>query len=143
MNIVILAAGQGKRMRSSLPKVLHPIAGKPMLAHVIASAQAIAGQHCLSIVIGHGGDAVKAYLEKNNIQAKTVLQAEQKGTGHAVLQAADLLDESQNTLILYGDVPLIRTATLETLANLASAGAVGLLTQKMANPTGYGALLET
>jgi bifunctional UDP-N-acetylglucosamine pyrophosphorylase/glucosamine-1-phosphate N-acetyltransferase len=142
MNIVILAAGQGKRMRSSLPKVLHPIAGKPMLAHVIASAQAIAGQHCLSIVIGHGGDAVKAYLEKNNIQAKTVLQAEQKGTGHAVLQAADLLDESQNTLILYGDVPLIRTATLETLANLASAGAVGLLTQKMANPTGYGRIVR-
>jgi len=142
MNIVILAAGQGKRMRSALPKVLHPIAGKPMLAHVIASAQAIPGEHQSIVVIGHGGDAVKAYLEQNNIQAKTVVQAEQKGTGHAVLQAGDLLDESQNTLILYGDVPLIRTATLETLANLASSGAVGLLTQAMTNPTGYGRIVR-
>lgn len=142
MNIVILAAGQGKRMRSALPKVLHPIAGKPMLAHAIASAEAIPGQHQSIVVIGHGGDAVKEYLEKNNIQTKTVFQAEQKGTGHAVLQASDLLDESQNTLILYGDVPLIRTSTLETLANLAGQGALGLLTQKMSNPTGYGRIVR-
>jgi bifunctional UDP-N-acetylglucosamine pyrophosphorylase/glucosamine-1-phosphate N-acetyltransferase len=142
MNIVILAAGQGKRMRSTLPKVLHPIAGKPMLAHAIASAQAIAGDHQSIVVIGHGGDAVKSYLEQNKVQATIVLQAEQKGTGHAVLQAGDLLDEAQNTLILYGDVPLIRTATLETLSNLANQGGIGLLTQKMANPTGYGRIVR-
>ena len=115
MNIVILAAGQGKRMRSSLPKVLHPIAGRPMLAHAIASAQAMAGEHQIVVVLGHGGDLVKDYLEKSGVTAKTAYQLEQKGTGHAVLQAADLLDNAKDTLILYGDVPLIKTNTLEKL----------------------------
>jgi bifunctional UDP-N-acetylglucosamine pyrophosphorylase/glucosamine-1-phosphate N-acetyltransferase len=142
MNIVILAAGQGKRMRSSLPKVLHPIAGRPMLAHAIASAQAIAGQHETVIVLGHGGDLVQSYLEKSGTTVKTANQLEQKGTGHAVLQAADLLDDAKDTLILYGDVPLIQTATLEKLAKLASTGALALLTQQMSNPTGYGRIVR-
>lgn len=142
MNIVILAAGQGKRMRSSLPKVLHPIAGRPMLAHAIASAQAIAGQHETVIVLGHGGDLVQSYLQKSGTTVKTANQLEQKGTGHAVLQAADLLDDAKDTLILYGDVPLIQTATLEKLAKLASTGALALLTQQMSNPTGYGRIVR-
>jgi bifunctional UDP-N-acetylglucosamine pyrophosphorylase/glucosamine-1-phosphate N-acetyltransferase len=142
MNIVILAAGQGKRMQSALPKVLHPIAGKPMLAHVIASAQAMAGEHQPIVVIGHGGQAVQDFLLDHRIQAKTVLQAEQKGTGHAVLQANDLLGDDENTLILYGDVPLIQTQTLVRLSQLASSGALALLTQNMPDPTGYGRIVR-
>ena len=109
MNIVILAAGQGKRMYSALPKVLHPIAGKPMLGHAMASAEAISGQHQMVVVIGHGGEAVQEYLAKSGSSAKTVVQKEQKGTGHAVLQAIDFLVDDVPTLILYGDVPLIQT----------------------------------
>ena len=142
MNIVILAAGQGKRMQSALPKVLHPIAGKPMLAHVINSAQAINGNHQSIVVIGHGGQAVQDFLLGEHIEAKTVLQSEQKGTGHAVLQANDLLNEEENTLILYGDVPLIQTQTLMRLSQLASSGALALLTQTMSNPTGYGRIVR-
>ena len=142
MNIVILAAGQGKRMRSALPKVLHPIAGKPMLGHAMASAEAISGQHQVIVVIGHGGEAVREYLEKSGSSAKTVVQKEQKGTGHAVLQATDLLLDDAPTLILYGDVPLIQTQTLERLCELASQGGLGLLTQDMINPNGYGRIVR-
>ena len=142
MNIVILAAGQGKRMYSALPKVLHPIAGKPMLGHAMASAEAITGQHQVVVVIGHSGEAVQEYLDKSGSSAKTVIQIEQKGTGHAVLQAVDLLTDDLPTLILYGDVPLIQTQTLERLCLLASNGGLGLLTQKMTNPTGYGRIVR-
>jgi len=142
MNIVILAAGQGKRMYSALPKVLHPIAGKPMLGHAMASAEAISGQHQMVVVIGHGGEAVQEYLAKSGSSAKTVVQKEQKGTGHAVLQAIDFLVDDVPTLILYGDVPLIQTQTLERLCLLASNGGLGLLTQKMTNPTGYGRIVR-
>ena len=142
MNIVILAAGQGKRMYSTLPKVLHPIAGKPMLGHAMASAEAISGQHQMVVVIGHGGKAVQEYLAKSGSSAKTVVQKEQKGTGHAVLQAIDFLVDDVPTLILYGDVPLIQTSTLERLCLLASNGGLGLLTQKMTNPTGYGRIVR-
>lgn len=142
MNIVILAAGQGKRMYSELPKVLHPIAGKPMLGHVMASAEAISGQHQMVVVIGHGGESVKEYLAKSGSSAKTVVQKDQKGTGHAVLQAIDFLVDDVPTLILYGDVPLIQTQTLERLCLLASNGGLGLLIQKMTNPTGYGRIVR-
>jgi bifunctional UDP-N-acetylglucosamine pyrophosphorylase/glucosamine-1-phosphate N-acetyltransferase len=142
MNIVILAAGQGKRMHSALPKVLHPIAGKPMLGHAMASAEAISGQHQTVVVIGHGGESVQEYLSKSDSSAKTVVQKEQKGTGHAVLQAVDFLVDDVPTLILYGDVPLIQTQTLERLCLLASNGGLGLLTQKMTNPTGYGRIVR-
>ncbi len=142
MNIVILAAGQGKRMRSTLPKVLHPIAGKPMLAHVLGSAQALAGHHQTVVVLGHGGNQVQEYLAKAQWTVQTAFQSEQKGTGHAVLQACDLLSDDPITLILYGDVPLIQTETLEKLHQLASSGGIGLLTQKMSEPTGYGRIIR-
>ena len=142
MNIVILAAGQGKRMRSTLPKVLHPIAGRPMLEHVLTSAKALAGDHVTILVLGHGGEFVHEFLSKTAFQAKTALQSEQKGTGHAVLQACDQLSDDPVTLILYGDVPLIQTQTLQQLAQLAESGGLGLLTQSMANPTGYGRILR-
>ena len=142
MNIVILAAGQGKRMRSTLPKVLHPIAGRPMLEHVLTSAKALEGDHKTILVLGHGSEFVQEFLSKTAFQAKTALQSEQKGTGHAVLQACEQLSDDPVTLILYGDVPLIQTQTLQQLAQLAQSGGLGLLTQNMANPTGYGRILR-
>jgi bifunctional UDP-N-acetylglucosamine pyrophosphorylase/glucosamine-1-phosphate N-acetyltransferase len=129
-------------MYSALPKVLHPIAGKPMLGHAMASAEAISGQHQVVVIIGHGGESVQEYLTKSGNSAKTVIQKEQKGTGHAVLQAVDSLVDDVPTLILYGDVPLIQTQTLERLCLLASNGGLGLLTQKMTNPTGYGRIVR-
>lgn len=142
MNIVILAAGQGKRMRSTLPKVLHPLAGRPMLEHVLSSVKSLGGNHETILVLGHGGEFVQEFLTKTAFQAKTAIQSEQKGTGHAVLQACDQLSDDSVTLILYGDVPLIQTQTLIQLAKLAESGGLGLLTQDMANPTGYGRILR-
>jgi bifunctional UDP-N-acetylglucosamine pyrophosphorylase/glucosamine-1-phosphate N-acetyltransferase len=113
-----------------------------MLGHAMASAEAISGQHQVIVVIGHGGEAVQEYLEKSVSSAKTVVQKEQKGTGHAVLQATDLLLDDVPTLILYGDVPLIQTQTLERLCELASQGGLGLLTQDMINPHGYGRIVR-
>ena len=129
-------------MRSTLPKVLHPIAGRPMLEHVLTSAKALEGDHQTILVLGHGGEFVQEFLSKTAFKAKTALQSEQKGTGHAVLQACDQLSDDPVTLILYGDVPLIQTQTLQQLAGLASSGGLGLLTQHMANPTGYGRILR-
>lgn len=142
MNIVILAAGQGKRMRSTLPKVLHPIAGTPMLSHVLASALPLANGRRAIVVIGHGGEMVVDFLGAENLPVDTVLQTEQKGTGHAVLQTVELLDDEVPTLILYGDVPLIRTETLNKLALLAAEGGVALLTQWMDDPRGYGRIVR-
>jgi bifunctional UDP-N-acetylglucosamine pyrophosphorylase/glucosamine-1-phosphate N-acetyltransferase len=113
-----------------------------MLGHAIASAEAITGQHQVVVVIGHGGESVQEYLTKSGSSAKTVIQKEQKGTGHAVLQVVDSLVDDVPTLILYGDVPLIQTQTLERLCLLASNGGLGLLTQKMTNPTGYGRIVR-
>ena len=129
-------------MRSTLPKVLHPIAGRPMLEHVLTSAKALEGDHQTILVLGHGGEFVQEFLSKTAFKVKTALQSEQKGTGHAVLQACDQLSDDPVTLILYGDVPLIQTQTLQQLAGLASSGGLGLLTQHMANPTGYGRILR-
>ena len=111
MNIVILAAGQGKRMRSALPKVLHCLAGKPMLAHVLETARAVARARGvvarIVVVIGHGADQVRSKFDTEP-DIRFVLQEPQLGTGHAVQQAASLLDDAEPTLILYGDVPLMR-----------------------------------
>jgi bifunctional UDP-N-acetylglucosamine pyrophosphorylase/glucosamine-1-phosphate N-acetyltransferase len=144
MNIVILAAGQGKRMRSTLPKVLHPVAGRPMLAHVIATAQAVAQRRGVSAniiaVIGHGADQVRnAFSDRGEV--RFVLQEPQLGTGHAVQQAVPLLDEPESTLVLYGDVPLVRVETLMRLIE-GAAGEVGLLTVELADPTGYGRIVR-
>ncbi|HEX5639576.1 MAG TPA: bifunctional UDP-N-acetylglucosamine diphosphorylase/glucosamine-1-phosphate N-acetyltransferase GlmU [Burkholderiaceae bacterium] len=141
MNIVILAAGQGKRMRSSLPKVLHPVAGRPMLAHVIAAARgACADVANVTVVVGHGAAAVQeAFPEAQGLHF--VRQEPQLGTGHAVMQAAPHLDDAAPTLVLYGDVPLITAATLRRL--LAAAGRdVGVLTVRLADPDGYGRVVR-
>lgn len=141
MNIVILGAGQGKRMKSALPKVLHPLAGKPMLAHVLDAVKDLGGSEPC-VVIGHGGDQVKSFLDKNYPKTTTAVQKEQKGTGHAVDQAMPHVKNEGTTLILYGDVPLIQTNTLERLVQLAQDGALALLTQNMSNPTGYGRIVR-
>src|SRR5689334_23706427 len=118
LNVVILAAGQGKRMNSRMPKVLHALAGKPMLAHVIATARALSPEKIV-VVYGHGGEAVRSAFAAPDIAF--ALQAEQKGTGHALQQALPHLSKAETTLVLYGDVPLLRAETLRTL--IAGKGA--------------------
>jgi bifunctional UDP-N-acetylglucosamine pyrophosphorylase/glucosamine-1-phosphate N-acetyltransferase len=143
MNIVILAAGQGKRMYSALPKVLHPIAGKPMLGHVLDTVQKMDSTVKPCIVLGHGQEAVKAYLNKNHSNFTIAIQAEQQGTGHAVMQALPYLNEDASTLILYGDVPLIQANTLKDLLLLAQDETLVILTQELENPTGYGRIVRS
>ena len=138
MNIVILAAGQGKRMHSNLPKVLHPLAGKPLLAHVIDSARRLSPQ-TLCLVYGHGGDAVRATLDAPDLA--WALQEPQLGTGHAVQQALPFLKGDGTTLILYGDVPLIRSETLERLLHVAQ-DALAILTVELSDPGGYGRIVR-
>lgn len=140
MNIVILAAGMGKRMRSQLPKVLQPIAQKPMIDHVLDKARAIEGEHHIIVVVGHAADVVKNHL-KDNHDIQFALQAEQLGTGHALMQALPLCEPDKLTLVLLGDVPLIETQTLETLIKEAG-NELGLLTVKLDNPTGYGRIVR-
>ena len=142
MNIVILAAGQGKRMYSSLPKVLHPLAGKPMLGHVLDTVKDVFPDSLPSIVLGHGRAIVQEYLDQYYPGVKTVTQVEQKGTGHAVMQALPNLNDHVSTLILYGDVPLIQASTLKDLLHLAQDGTLVVLTQELQNPTGYGRILR-
>ncbi|WP_424193573.1 bifunctional UDP-N-acetylglucosamine diphosphorylase/glucosamine-1-phosphate N-acetyltransferase GlmU [Ampullimonas aquatilis] len=141
MNIVILAAGKGKRMMSAMPKVLHPVAGKPMLGHVIDNARQLQlerGQ--IVVVIGHGAEQVEQQCAANDIQF--VMQAEQLGTGHAVMQAIPYLNDAVPTLVLYGDVPLTRVATLQALIAAAGADALAILTVVMDDPTGYGRIVR-
>ncbi len=142
MNIVILAAGQGKRMKSSLPKVLHRIGGKSMLGHVLDGVTQIAPTTQPCIVIGHGAEQVQSYLSKDFPNVQTAIQAEQKGTGHAVLQASPFLTNAGTTIVLYGDVPLIQADTLQQLKQLAEDGGLVVLTQWMDNPTGYGRIVR-
>ena len=141
MNIfpIILAAGQGTRMRSALPKVLHPIAGKPMLQHVIEACQSLDATS-LAVVYGHGGDLVRERITASFLH--WVLQAEQKGTGHAVAQAIDLVEDSDIVLIAYGDVPLIRSTTLQSLAHGLQDAALCILTTVLSEPKGYGRMVR-
>ncbi|WP_454762657.1 bifunctional UDP-N-acetylglucosamine diphosphorylase/glucosamine-1-phosphate N-acetyltransferase GlmU [Cupriavidus campinensis] len=139
MNIVILAAGMGKRMHSACPKVLHPVAGRPMLAHVIDTARALSPTR-LAVVVGHGADHVREAVAAPDVAFAE--QAQQLGTGHAVMQALPLLDDSQPTLVLYGDVPLTTAATLEALIHAAGAERLGVLTVEMPDPTGYGRIVR-
>lgn len=138
VDVVILAAGQGTRMRSALPKVLHPVAGKPMLGHVLDTARTL-NPNSIQVVIGHGAEQVKQTLQGEDMAF--VLQAEQLGTGHAVAQAIDGLS-AEKTLILYGDVPLIQPQTLERLLERVSDTQLGLLTVELADPTGYGRIIR-
>src|SRR5450830_605747 len=117
MNVVILAAGMGKRMQSALPKVLHPLAGKPLLTHVVDTAKSLAPEQ-LCIVYGHGGEAVPAAF--SDAKLSFARQEPQLGTGHAVAQALPYLNDDVPTLVLYGDVPMTSAASLQQL--LAAAG---------------------
>lgn len=140
IDVVVLAAGQGSRMKSQLPKVLHPIAGKPMLAHVLDSAKTVCAD-AMHVVIGHGSDKVKAaFSSAENITWP--LQTEQKGTGHAVMMALPNLAKEGTTLILYGDVPLTKPDTLKALIELSNDKQLGLLTVDMADSTGYGRIVR-
>ncbi len=136
LNVVILAAGQGKRMNSRLPKVLHALAGKPLLAHVIATARALSPEKII-VVYGHGGEAVRNAVAAPDIEF--ALQAEQKGTGHALQQALPYLAKADTTLVLYGDVPLTRA---ETLRGLISGKGARILTALLDEPAGYGRIVR-
>ena len=145
MNIfpIILAAGQGTRMRSALPKVLHPIAGKPMLQHVVDACAALQNRQVachMAIVYGHGGELVRERISGENLN--WALQSVQKGTGHAVAQAIHLVDADDIVLIAYGDVPLIRSVTLQSLAQGLQDSALCILTTTLTNPTGYGRIVR-
>ena len=139
MQITILAAGQGKRMNSRLPKVLQPIARKPMLAHVLDTARAL-GPRALCVVYGHGGDQVRAALDAPDIVWAE--QVQQLGTGHAVQQAMPALADEGTMLVLYGDVPLMRVPTLQSLASAAGSSRLALLTVDLAEPAGYGRIVR-
>ena len=135
MSVVILAAGKGTRMYSDLPKVLHTLAGKAMVQHVIDAANNLGARH-VHLVYGHGGDLLKQTLRDDNLN--WVLQAEQLGTGHAMQQAAPGFADDEDILMLYGDVPLISVETLQRLRDAKPQGGIGLLTVNLDDPTGYG-----
>lgn len=139
LHVVILAAGQGSRMKSALPKVLHPIAGRPMLHHVIATARQL-GAETIHTVIGHGADKVREATPEPSVN--WVTQSEQLGTGHAVAQALPDLPDDARVLVLYGDVPLTRHATLEQLVATLDDQTLGLLTVTMDDPQGYGRIVR-
>ncbi|MGL4958154.1 MAG: bifunctional UDP-N-acetylglucosamine diphosphorylase/glucosamine-1-phosphate N-acetyltransferase GlmU [Plesiomonas sp.] len=138
-SVVILAAGKGTRMHSDLPKVLHPIAGKPMVSHVIDTARSIGAEN-IHLIYGHGGDQLQARLSGDDLN--WVIQAEQLGTGHAMQQAAPHFADDEVILMLYGDVPLISANTLKRLLQAKPVDGIGLLTAKLDNPAGYGRILR-
>lgn len=143
-NIIILAAGAGRRMRSALPKVLQPLAGKPLLGHILSTIEAHINDSIVHLVTGHASDQVRAYCETqpihNAIQYHN--QEEQLGTGHAVKQSLTALDKTGTSIILYGDVPLISPETLTALIEKTSEKSLALLTQSLDNPFGYGRIVR-
>jgi bifunctional UDP-N-acetylglucosamine pyrophosphorylase/glucosamine-1-phosphate N-acetyltransferase len=139
LSVIILAAGQGKRMRSRLPKVLQPLAGRPVLRHVIDTARMLEPA-AICVVYGHGGEAVRAAFTDADL--KWALQAEQLGTGHAVQQALPLLHPGDLALLLFGDTPLLRPTTLNALLDAGGADRIALLTAEMDDPTGYGRIMR-
>lgn len=140
LDIVILAAGKGTRMRSALPKVLHPIAAKPLVSHVIDTASHLSSKR-VNIIVGHGAENVKKALNSKP-SLNFIEQTQQLGTGHAVQQALPYLADNSIVLILYGDVPLIQQSTLEKLTALANESSLGLLTVSLQNPSGYGRIVR-
>src|SRR5688572_24587996 len=138
LHVIILAAGEGKRMKSRTPKVLQPIAGRPMLAHVIDTARTL-GAAAVHVVYGHGGDQVRAAFA-DDTSLRWAEQAQQLGTGHAVQQAMPAVPENARVLVLYADVPLISLGTLRALLAAGNDGAA-VLTDTLADPTGYGRVL--
>jgi len=139
MNIVILAAGMGKRMQSALPKVLHPLAGKPLLSHVIDTARTLSPSR-LCVIYGHGGEAVPEACGAEDI--RFAKQEPQLGTGHAVMQALPHLSDDVPTLVLYGDVPLTTKDSLQQLLDSAGTDKLAILTIDLPDPTGYGRILR-
>lgn len=138
LDVIVLAAGQGKRMRSDLPKVLHPIAGRPLLAHVLDAARALNPRKTV-VVHGHGAERVRAAFAQAPVE--WVLQSEQLGTGHAVKQAMAQVNGGGDVLILYGDVPLVRADSLKRLVEAAHGG-VAVLTTEVDDPRGYGRVVR-
>ena len=139
LSAVILAAGKGTRMYSDLPKVLHTIAGKPMVKHVIDTAHQLGAEN-IHLIYGHGGDLMRTHLA--NEQVNWVLQTEQLGTAHAVQQAAPFFKDNENIVVLYGDAPLITKETLEKLIDAKPENGIALLTVNLDNPTGYGRIIR-
>lgn len=138
LSVVILAAGQGKRMHSDLPKVLQPLGGYSLLEHVVKSASAL-DAHAVYVVYGHGGEQVMA--AHRHLKVHWVLQAEQLGTGHAVMQPLPQVPDADMLLVLYGDVPLVTPATLKRLMDAAAEG-LAVLTTRVPDPKGYGRMLR-
>ena len=139
LGVLILAAGEGTRMRSRLPKVLHRLAGKPLLSHVISTARDFSPEE-ITVVYGHGGDQVRNLLDAPDIG--WCEQKERLGTGHAVIQALPFLQSVDKVVILYGDVPLIREATLKSMLDRLQNSDLVLLTEELADPTGYGRIVR-
>jgi len=139
LSIIILAAGQGTRMNSSRPKVLHPLGGRPLLAHVLDTARLLQAAD-IHVVIGHGAELVQDQIGDDGVQ--WVLQQQQLGTGHAVAQAMPAVPDEHTVLVMYGDVPLISKHTLEPLCDMAAEGMAALLTAELDNPQGYGRILH-
>ena len=139
LSIIILAAGQGTRMRSGLPKVLHPLGGRPLLGHVIETARGFAGAD-IHVVIGHGAERVRAAFPDPDIH--WVVQDRQLGTGHAVAQVLPAVADARAVVVMYGDVPLIRHSTLDALLADAARGEIGLLTAELEQPAGYGRIVR-
>jgi len=139
LEVIILAAGKGTRMYSSLPKMLHEIGGSPLLAHVIRAAQRLEASK-IHVVYGHGGEKVKNRFPDSQIN--WVQQEQQLGTGHAVAQAIPSVSEDSIVLILYGDVPLIQAETLRSLVNRTSEDSLGLLTAHLDHPDAYGRIIR-
>ncbi|WP_210425264.1 bifunctional UDP-N-acetylglucosamine diphosphorylase/glucosamine-1-phosphate N-acetyltransferase GlmU [Spongiibacter thalassae] len=140
LEVIILAAGQGSRMRSKLPKVLHPIAGKAMLKHAVDAAAAT-GADAIHVVIGHGADQVKSAMADSGHELRWAMQSEQKGTGHAVAQALPAVADDSMVLITYGDVPLIAPETLASMLS-GSERPLVLLTATPVDPSGYGRIVR-
>ncbi len=144
LSVVILAAGEGKRMKSALPKVLQPLAGRPLLQHVIDTARSLEPA-AIHVVYGHGGERVRAALEREPSAGAAIawtLQAERRGTGHALMQAMPHIPDAHTVLVLYGDVPLIRRATLAELLAGGARPQVRLLTMQAGDPAGYGRIVR-
>ncbi len=139
LTVIVLAAGQGTRMRTRLPKVLHPLAGRPLLDHVLDVAEALKPRE-VRVVHGHGGEQVKAAFPARRV--RWVEQAEQRGTGHAVKLALAAVPAKDTVLVLYGDVPLVQPGTLKRLVTQATRGRLALLTAEVRDPTGYGRIIR-
>lgn len=139
LSIVILAAGKGTRMKSATTKVMHKLAGRPLVEHVIDTAQLLTPQN-MAIVCGNGAEQVLPLLDKKNVPS--IMQHEQHGTGHAVMQAVPVFESSDQVLVLYGDVPLTQSSTLESLINCGDHHSLRILTTELSDPTGYGRIVR-